>query len=55
VAGVSADRDGVICVPRQFAKQVAEFAHEILVKDKQGRKRLYQQLGMPLDKTVQDN
>ena len=51
---IVADGDGVICVPREFAKSVAEFAHEILTKDKQARKRLYQQLGMPLDKTVQE-
>lgn len=52
---IVADGDGVICVPREFAKPVAEFAREILNKDKQGRKGLYQQLGMPLDKTVQEN
>jgi 4-hydroxy-4-methyl-2-oxoglutarate aldolase len=52
---IVADGDGVICVPREFAKPVAEFAREILNKDKQGRKGLYQQLKMPLDKTVQDN
>lgn len=52
---IVADGDGVICVPREFAKPVAEFAREILSKDKQGRKGLYQQLGIPLDKTVQEN
>jgi regulator of RNase E activity RraA len=52
---IVADGDGVICVPREFARPVAEFAREILNKDKQGRKGLYQQLGMPLDKTVQEN
>ncbi|HEY9488526.1 MAG TPA: RraA family protein [Chryseosolibacter sp.] len=52
---IVADGDGVICVPREFAKPVAEFAREILTKDKQGRRGLYQQLGMPLDKTVQEN
>jgi 4-hydroxy-4-methyl-2-oxoglutarate aldolase len=52
---IVADGDGVICVPREFAKRVAEFAHEILSKDKQARKKLYEQLGMPLDKTVQEN
>lgn len=51
---IVADGDGVICVPREFARPVAEFAREILNKDKQGRKGLYQQLGMPLDKTVRD-
>ena len=48
---IVADGDGVVVVPRAREK-VAEFAMEILNKDKQGRKGLYQQLGMPLDKTV---
>jgi regulator of RNase E activity RraA len=51
---IVADGDGVVCVPREFAKPVAEFAREILIGDKKGRKALYQKLGMPLDKTVQD-
>lgn len=51
---IVADGDGVICVPREFAKPVAEFAHEILTGDKKARRALYQKLGMPLDKTVQD-
>jgi regulator of RNase E activity RraA len=52
---IVADGDGVICVPREFAKPVAEFAREILVGDKKARKALYEKLGMPLDKTVMDN
>ena len=52
---IVADGDGVICVPREYAKQVAEFAHDILSQDKKNRRGLYQQLRMPLDKTVQDN
>jgi regulator of RNase E activity RraA len=52
---IVADGDGVICVPREFAKPVAEFAREILTGDKKARKALYEKLGMPLDKTVQDN
>lgn len=51
---IVADGDGVICVPREHARNVAEYAREILNKDKQGRKGLYEQLGMPLDQTVQD-
>lgn len=52
---IVADGDGVICVPREFAKPVAEFAREILVGDKRARRALYQKLGMPLDKTVEEN
>jgi regulator of RNase E activity RraA len=52
---IVADGDGVICVPREFARPVAEFAREILTGDKKARKALYEKLGMPLDKTVQDN
>jgi len=50
---IVADGDGVIVVPREYAKAVAEFAHEILAGDKKGRKELYKKLGMPLDKTVE--
>ncbi len=49
---VVADGDGVIVVPREHAKEVAEYAREILNKDKRGRRDLYKNLGMPLDKTV---
>lgn len=50
---IVADGDGVIVVPREYAKQVAEYAREILNKDKQGRRDLYKKLGRPLDKTVE--
>lgn len=49
---VVADGDGVVVVPRQVARQVAEYAQEILKKDKEGRLNLYKSLGLPLDKTV---
>ena len=49
---VVADGDGVIIVPRNVAEKVATYAHEILNKDKAGRKKLYERLGMPLDETV---
>lgn len=49
---VVADGDGVVVVPRKMAKQVAEYAHIILKKDKEGRLNLYKCLGLPLDKTV---
>lgn len=49
---IVADGDGVIVVPRNVARQVAEFARAILDKDKSARKDLYESLGKPLDKTV---
>lgn len=51
---VVADGDGVIVVPRQHARQVAEYAREILGKDMQGRRSLYERLNIPLDKTVEE-
>ena len=51
---VVADGDGVVVVPREYAKPVAEFAREILNKDKAGRRSLYEKLNMPLDKTVKN-
>jgi len=49
---VVADGDGVIVVPREHARQVADYAREILNKDKAGRKGLYEKLNKPLDNTV---
>jgi regulator of RNase E activity RraA len=49
---VVGDGDGVVIVPRIVAEKVAKFANEILLKDKAGRKGLYESLGRPLDKTV---
>ena len=49
---IVADGDGVIVVPRIVAKEVAEYAHKIIKGDKAGRKRLYEQLGLPLDDSV---
>jgi len=51
---IVADGDGVIVVPRERAAEVATAAHEELRLDKAARKRLYQQLGLPMDRTVQD-
>jgi regulator of RNase E activity RraA len=49
---VVGDGDGVVVVPRAVAEQVAKYASEILLKDKVGRRGLYESLGRPLDKTV---
>jgi len=50
---VVADGDGVVVVPRALAVRVAASARAILEKDKAGRRSLYKNLGMPLDKTVE--
>ncbi len=49
---IVADGDGVIVVPRQHAQKVARYAHEILEKDKKGRRALYEKLGLPEDDSV---
>ncbi|MCF8335320.1 MAG: RraA family protein [Bacteroidales bacterium] len=49
---VVADGDGVIVVPRKHAKQVAQYAREILESDKEARRNLYEQMDKPLDETV---
>jgi regulator of RNase E activity RraA len=49
---IVADGDGVIVVPRSVAEQVAQYAHKIIEEDKAGRRRLYQQLGLPDDPSV---
>jgi len=49
---VVADGDGVIVVPRRLAYDVAKYAHRELKKDKAGRRKLYEELGMELDHTV---
>ena len=49
---VVADGDGVMVVPRRVAKEVAIHARGILDGDKEGRRKLYESLGIPLDDTV---
>lgn len=51
---IVADGDGVIVVPRERAVEVAKAAQEELRLDKAARKRLYKQLGIPSDFTVED-
>lgn len=55
IGGVLVHPGDVIVVPRKYARQVAEYAREILIKDKEGRRSLYKELGIPLDETVQVN
>jgi 4-hydroxy-4-methyl-2-oxoglutarate aldolase len=49
---IVADGDGVIVVPRDHALRVAAYAHKILAGDKEGRRNLYKQLGIPEDVSV---
>jgi regulator of RNase E activity RraA len=49
---VIADGDGVLVVPRPYAKEVAEYARATIEMDKPRRKELYEQLGIPLDDSV---
>ena len=51
---VVADGDGVVVVPREYAKPVAEFALEILKGDKAARRTMYKKLNMPMDATVKE-
>jgi len=49
---IVADGDGVIVVPIDKARQVAEVATRIQEGDKAGRRKLYEQLDLPEDFTV---
>jgi regulator of RNase E activity RraA len=49
---IVADGDGVIVVPRRCAQQVAQYARRILDGDKAGRRKRYEELGLPLDDSV---
>jgi regulator of RNase E activity RraA len=50
---VVADGDGVLVVPRGVAADVARYAKRILEGDKEGRRKLYEKLGLPKDKSVE--
>lgn len=50
---IVADGDGVVVVPREHAQAVAQAAREILESDKEGRRGLYKQLGLPPDNTIE--
>ncbi len=49
---IVADGDGVICVPREKASEVADYARATMEGDKAGRRNLYKQLGLPEDASV---
>jgi 4-hydroxy-4-methyl-2-oxoglutarate aldolase len=50
---VVADDDGVIVVPQGIAEEVAHWARQELEADKKSRRALYEELGRPLDETVE--
>jgi regulator of RNase E activity RraA len=49
---VVADGDGVAVVPREHAEAVARAARAVLEADKAARRKLYERLGLPPDRTV---
>ena len=49
---IVADGDGVIVVPREYARPVAEYAQATLIEDKAKRRAAYERLGRELDETV---
>jgi 4-hydroxy-4-methyl-2-oxoglutarate aldolase len=49
---IVADGDGVIVVPREKAKEVAEYALDTTEGDKAGRRELYKKLGLKPDDSV---
>jgi 4-hydroxy-4-methyl-2-oxoglutarate aldolase len=51
---IIADGDGVIVVPREQVVPVAKAALDVLRVDKAQRKKLYEELGIPFDFTVED-
>jgi regulator of RNase E activity RraA len=50
---IVADGDGVLVVPRTQAAEVARYARRIMDGDKAGRRRLYEELGLPMDPSVE--
>jgi len=50
---IVADGDGVLVVPRAVAAEVARYSRRIMDGDKAGRRRLYEELGLPSDPSVE--
>lgn len=49
---VVGDSDGVVVVPRRVAPRVGQIAYQELVADMEGRRALYEELGLEFDETV---
>ena len=50
---IVADGDGVLVIPRAVAADVARYARRIMDGDKDGRRGLYEKLGLPSDPSVE--
>ena len=50
---IVADGDGVIVVPREHALEVGRLARSIMMGDQRSRANRYENLGIPLDETVE--
>jgi 4-hydroxy-4-methyl-2-oxoglutarate aldolase len=51
---IVADGDGVIVVPRGQAEAVAAYARRIMDEDKESRRKLFEKLGIPADRSVKE-
>jgi len=51
---VVADGDGVVVVPQAVAREVGRYAATERKRDMAGRRKSYEKLGIPLDKTVEE-
>jgi regulator of RNase E activity RraA len=49
---VVADGDGVVVVPSELIKDVAKWGAKEMTADRAARKKLYEDLGMPMDDSV---
>ncbi|MCL2665292.1 MAG: hypothetical protein FWE82_06740 [Defluviitaleaceae bacterium] len=50
---ISGDDDGVLVIPRELAAETAGRAYKIQQKDRIGRRKKYELLGLPFDETVE--
>jgi len=50
---VVADGDGVVVVPAAKAEEVAKWAWDVAKGDKEGRKKIYEKMGLALDWTIE--
>ena len=49
---IVADGDGVVVVPAELITDVAKWAAREMMSDREGRRKLYAEIGLPMDETV---